>query len=120
MFSFAEMEISYNARKFRDYEADEIDPDFAIERCAAWLGDTNEGRQYLMKALQHVDEFDEDLEALLKATQDTYAVRKPEDFMKVGQKACVMMDKWINKVAEEDYEEILQITNFKVVESDGL
>jgi len=120
MFNFGQMEISYNARRYREYEANEIDPDFAIERCAEWLTETKEGRKYFFEAVTFHDDYFDELEKLLTMPMETGDIRQPEDFTKMGQHMSVFIDKWVNKVAERDYEEILQITNYKLVESEGL
>lgn len=120
MFSFAEMEISYNAGKYRQYESSTYDPDYAIERCAEWLTETKEGREYFFEAVTLHDDYFDELDKLLTMPMDTGDIRQPKDFTSMGQHMAVFIDKWVNKIAECDYEKILQITNYKLVESDGL
>lgn len=103
------MEMSYTARCHREDEEMTYNVADAVERCAEWLGDTEEGREYFFEAVIGYDEYLRDLDKLLAMTQTVDGIRTTEDFVKMGQKMSVFVDEWINKVASDDYRKIMEI-----------
>jgi len=106
MFNFESMELSYTARMHREYEEATCDVGYLMEQAAEWMAETEEGRLYFFEAVNGYDEYHEEIDKVLGLALDTGPTRDSESFIKMGQNMAVFVDKWINRVAEDDYKKI--------------